>query len=230
MSHWLLETLGDTRDKALKQASHAQINGELFNSPFSEDTALIRRTGEVLEMTVLDLILEGTADDETKLVTLRSCAADAFRLFRILPQGDDALEASKFKLRSSALAVLGDMGSDAARLLRESQWPELPLNSEDWSKRTWATIVDIWLRLIRKQGWTDRDLVLSRNAKTFQAAFLFMSSWSKMKPILFLRPLTRLTPRQNAATKSFIVSNNTFARTALLRCPHSRSIRFKLGQ
>jgi hypothetical protein len=164
MSHWLLKTLGDTREQALKQASHAQINGELFNSPFSEDATLIRRTGEVLEMTVLDLILEGTADDETKLVTLRSCAADAFRLFRILPQGDDALEASKFKLRSSALAVLGDMGSDAARLLRESQWPELPLNSEDWSKRTWATIVDIWLRLIRKQGWTDRDLVLERIA------------------------------------------------------------------
>lgn len=164
MSHWLLETLGDTRVQALKQASHAQIHRELFDAPFSEDAALIRRTGEALEMVVLDLLLEGTIDDEDKLTTLQSCAADAFRLFRVLPPAENALEASMFKLRSSALAVLGDMGADAARLLRESQWPELPLDSEDWSKRTWATIIDIWLRLIRKQGWTDRDMVLEHIA------------------------------------------------------------------
>lgn len=164
MNHWLLETLGSTRVQALKQASHAQIHRELFDSPFSEDASLIRRTGEALEMVVLDLLLEGTIDNEDKLATLKSCAADAFRLFRVLPQEDNVLEASMFKLRSSALAVLGDMGADAARLLRESQWPELPLDSEDWSKRTWSTILDIWLRLIRKQGWTDRDIVLERIA------------------------------------------------------------------
>jgi hypothetical protein len=164
MNHWLLEAIGDTRAQALKQANHAQIHRELFNASFSEDEALIKRTGEALEMIVFDLLLEGATDDEDKLATLRSCAADAFRLFRVLPQAEDALEASMFKLRSSALAVLGDMGSDAARLLRESQWPELPLNSDNWSMRTWATIIDIWLRLIRKQGWTDRDMVLERIA------------------------------------------------------------------
>lgn len=164
MSHWLLEAIGDTRAQALKQASHAQIHRDLFDASFSEDASFIRRTGEALEMVVLDLLLEGTSDNEANLETLRSCAADAFRLFRVLPQTENALEASVFKLRSSTLAVLGDIGSDAARLLRESQWPELPLDSEDWSKRTWATIVDIWLRLIRKEGWTDRDVVLERIA------------------------------------------------------------------
>ncbi len=162
MSHWLLETLGDTRLQALKQASRTQINRELFDTPFSEDAVLIRRAGEVLELVVLDLLLEGVSDNKDNLEALRSSAADAFRLFRVLPHAEDALENSIFTLRSSALAVLGDMGSDAARLLRESQWPELPLNSDDWSKRTWATIVDVWLLLIRKQGWADRDLVLER--------------------------------------------------------------------
>jgi len=162
MSHWLLEILGDARAQALKQASHARIHHELFDASFSEDAALIRRTGEVLEMVVLDLLLERATDETAKLETLRSCAADAFRLFRVLPQAENVLEASMFRLRSSALAVLGDMGSDAARFLRESRWPDLPLNSNDWSERTWATIVDIWLRLIRKQGWTDRDIVLER--------------------------------------------------------------------
>lgn len=164
MSHWLLETLGDTRAQALKQASHAQIHRELFNGLFSEDAALIERTGEALEMAVMDMLLEGTTDDEAKLATLKSCAADAFRLYRVLPEAVDVLEASMFKLRSSALAVLGDMGSDAARLLRKSPWPDLPLESEDWGKRTWATILDIWLRLIRKEGWADRDMILERIA------------------------------------------------------------------
>ena len=162
MSHWLLEALANERAQALKQASHARIHHELFDASFGEDIALIRRTGETLEMVVLDLLIEGAASDAGKLETLRSCAADAFRLFRVLPQAEDGFEASKYRLRSSALAVLGDMGSDAARFLRESPWPNPPLDSSDWRERTWATIVDIWLRLIRKQGWTDRDIVLER--------------------------------------------------------------------
>ncbi|MEP7151840.1 MAG: DEAD/DEAH box helicase [Nitrospira sp.] len=164
MSHWLLATLGSTRAQALKQASHAQIHHELFNASFTEDADLIKRTAETLEMVVLDLLLEGTAEDAIKLATLKSCAADAFRLFRALPQVENAIEASLLHLRSSALAVLGDMGADAARLLREHPWPVLPLDSADWGERTWATIIDIWLRLIRKQGWIDRDIVLERIA------------------------------------------------------------------
>ena len=54
------------------------------------------------------------------------------------------------------------MGPDAGRLLRESPWPALPIDSADWNQRTWATVIDIWLRLIRKQGWPDRDTVLER--------------------------------------------------------------------
>ena len=162
MTHWLLETLGNTRAEALRQASHAQIHRELFAAPFTEDGELIHRTGEVLEMVVLDLLLEGITDNEENLKTLRSCAADAFRLFRALPPTGSALDRAIFTLRRSTLAVLGEMGADAARSLRESPWSELPLNSNDWGERTWATIIDIWLRLIRKQGWTDRDGVLQR--------------------------------------------------------------------
>lgn len=164
MSHWLLEKLGDARKQALALACHVQIHRELFNAPFNEDAALIKRIAETLEMIVFDLLLDGTTNDETKQATLKSCAADAFRLFRVLPPIDNPIEDSLTKLRGSALAVLGDMGADAARLLREHPWAALPLESEDWGKRTWATIIDIWLRLIRKQGWTDRDVVLERIA------------------------------------------------------------------
>ena len=162
MSHWLLDRLNDTRQHALKQASRAQIHHELLDAPFGEDAELIRRSAEALEMVVLDLVMEDIADDEEKQKELKLSAADAFRLLRVLPRPDDAMDAGMFLLRAGTLAVLGDKGSDAARWLREESWPELPLESEDWSKRTWATILDIWLRLIRKNGWSDRDAVLER--------------------------------------------------------------------
>jgi len=56
------------------------------------------------------------------------------------------------------------MGPAASRLLKETQW-SLPLDSVDWKIRTWATILDVWLRLIRKKGWSDRDAVLENVAK-----------------------------------------------------------------
>ena len=173
MSHWLLEKLSDARQQALKQASRAQIHRELLDAPFGEDTELIRRTAEVLEIAVLDMILDKFEDDEDKQNELRLTAADAFRLLRVLSKPSDPVEASIFILRASMLAVLGDMGSDAARWLRKDGWPALPLESDDWNKRTWATILDIWLRLIRKEGWSDRDSVLEdiSNLRDSQASF-----------------------------------------------------------
>ena len=52
------------------------------------------------------------------------------------------------------------------------------MESTDWHDRTWAVILDVWLRLIRKKGWTDRDAVLEsiaalRNAQQeFEAHYL----------------------------------------------------------
>lgn len=162
MSHWLLDKLGDTRQHALKLVSRAQIYHELLNLPFSEDAQVIRRCAEALELAVLDLTLEDIKDDEEKRKDLKQAAADAFRMLRVLPRPTDAMKSAVFLLRAGALAVVGDKGPDAARWLREERWPDLPLESDDWSKRTWATILDIWLLLIRKNGWTDRDFVLER--------------------------------------------------------------------
>ncbi len=165
MSHWLLDKLNETRQQALKQAGRAQILRELLNAPSEVDHELIRRTAEALEMVVLDLVLENISDNEEKQNELKSAAADAFRLLRSLPQPTEALDAGMFLLRAGTLAVLGDKGSDAARWMREKPWADLPIDSDDWSKRTWATVIDIWLRLIRKHGWSDRDAVLERIAR-----------------------------------------------------------------
>lgn len=162
MSHWILDSLSERRAEALKIADRIQIYQELLNTHAKSDIELVRDIANALELATFDLILERFEEDDAKLNMMRECAADAFRLYRVLPQPKNPLEEGVLLLRMSALAVLGDKGADAARLLRQREWNNLPLESDNWSERTWATILDIWLRLIRKKGWEDRDTVLER--------------------------------------------------------------------
>ncbi|MCK5219208.1 ATP-dependent helicase, partial [bacterium] len=162
MSHWILDSLSERRAEALKIADRIQIYQELLNTRAEADIELVRDIANALELAAFDLILERFEEDDAKLNMMRECAADAFRLYRVLPQPENPLEEGVLLLRMSALAVLGDKGADAARLLRQREWSNLPLESGNWSERTWATILDIWLRLIRKKGWEDRDIVLER--------------------------------------------------------------------
>jgi len=165
MSHWLLDNIIEAREEALKQASSAQIYRELFDMSPDIDESLIQRTSEALELAVLDMISENFVNDDSKLKMLKETAADAFRLIRVLPRKGDPIEDAMITLRMSSLAVLGDMGADAAKLLRAIKWPDLPLKSDNWRDRTWAVILDVWLRLIRKNGWSDRDAVLEHIAR-----------------------------------------------------------------
>ncbi len=166
MSHWLLDNLARKREEALKIADRIQVYKELSEINYEADFDLVQNTANALELVTLDLIFDNDAEDnEENLKTMRSCAADAFRLFSVLPESKNPFEEAMTLLRMSALGVIGDKGADAARILRERKWDNLPLDSSDWGERTWATIFDIWLRLIRKNGWDDRDIVLQRVAQ-----------------------------------------------------------------
>lgn len=176
MSHWMLESLGEMRSKALHEAARAQVLTELASLPRELDFVLIERVAQTMETVVMDLLLPPNADGE-HLGTLRQCAADAYRLYRVLPAKNSTLLEAELRLRQCALAVLGDLGADAARNLRERPWPTLELESQDWRTRTLSTITDIWLRLIRKQGWEDRDTVLERIKLLRQAQGTFESKY-----------------------------------------------------
>lgn len=181
MNHWLLDSIYATRIEALKQAERVLVYHELLHQTKGVDFGLIQRTADALEIAALDLILERFEEDGEKSKALKECAADAFRLNRILPRRVDPIGDGIQLLRMSALAVLGDMGSDAARLLREIDWPQLPMESQDWHDRTWAVIIDVWLRLIRKQGWTDRDVVLENIASLRNAQQEFEENYLNRK-------------------------------------------------
>ena len=134
---------------------------------------LIVRAAEALELVVLDLLLAADKDDEEAQRDLRLCAADAFRLLRALSRPTDPVEAAAFLLRGGALAVLGDKGADAARWLSEEPGRSLRRKPPIGVAQTWSTILDVWLRLIRKRGWTDRDAVIEGVARLREAQAAF---------------------------------------------------------
>lgn len=178
MSHWMLESLGEQRGMSLHEAARAQVLSELASLPHEIDYVLIERVAQTMETVVMDLLLT-SATETDQLHTLRQCAADAYRLYRVLPEQQNTLREAELRLRQCALAVLGDLGADAARDLREKQWPTLELESEEWRTRTLSTIIDIWLRMIRKQGWEDRDAVLECIQMLRQSQGAFESHYLK---------------------------------------------------
>jgi superfamily II DNA/RNA helicase len=164
MNHWLLDTIADKRSNALREADRIQFYREMAREVPEFDVEAIQEMAAALEVAVLDLEIDRLAEDHDREATMRSAAADAFHVSRILSIPGNPMEAGSHLLRASALAVLGDRGVDAARWLRaldaDGAWPALPIESLDWSERCRATITDVWLRLVRKKGWTDRDKVL----------------------------------------------------------------------
>lgn len=169
MNHWLLDSVQENRASALNLANKLLLNKEILFTNIDVDFHHIEQTASSLELAVLDLICSRFEVDEDKERLLKKTAQDAFRLYRALHIPSDPQMAGVHLLRTATLGVIADRGADTARWLRslnhENGWPALELESNNWGKRTWATIIDIWLRLIRKKGWNDRDLILERVAK-----------------------------------------------------------------
>ena len=168
MNHWLLDAITEKRVSALREADRIQFYREMAREVPDFDTAAFQEIAAALEIAVLDLEVDRLTEDAERLAMMRSAAADAFHVLRVLPIPERSLEAGTHLLRAATLAVLGDRGADAARWLRGLEsaggWPALALDSQDWGERCRATLTDVWLRLVRKKGWTDRDAVLERVA------------------------------------------------------------------
>jgi superfamily II DNA/RNA helicase len=168
MNHWLLDAIAEKRAAALREADRIQFYREMAREVPAFDTEAIQEIAAALEIAVLDLEVDRLSEDRDREATMRSAAADAFHMLRILPVPGNPMEAGNHLLQACALAVLGDRGADAARWLRaldaDGGWPAFAIESHDWGQRCRATITDVWLRLVRKKGWTDRDAVLERVA------------------------------------------------------------------
>lgn len=158
MTSWILDSLNpELLARARTEASRRLLDAALgLDSVYGDETTLCF-VAETLELAVIDLL-----DNEREINSLRQASAEAFQLFRVIDRPEAPLAAAKSCLRLACLGVIGERGVDASRLLRETPWPTLPLDSLSWGERTIATILEIWLRVIRKDGWVDLDAVQSR--------------------------------------------------------------------
>ena len=174
MTSWILNSL----NSELLQGAHVEASRRLLKNALGvngerEEERNLRFMADAMELAVIDLLGE-----EVEVNTLRQVSADAFQLLRVLPRPESPLEAAKVCLRLACLGVLGERGVDAKRVLMKSPWPALPLDSPAWGERTLATILDVWLRVIRKDGWNDLDEVQSRivglrqQQQNFEAEYL----------------------------------------------------------
>lgn len=161
IGNWLLEHVAEERVEVNRLINQFILAQELQNRNIDIDFSKVEKVITILELHLFDLCSSHDSDKNE----IKKISAELFRLCRVLPQSDMALQNLLFKLKYSCFAVLGDVGISASKLLKDQGWDETLLDSENWKEKTLVTIIDIWLRLIRKRGWEDRDKVLENIAK-----------------------------------------------------------------
>ena len=171
---WILDAIGIENLEAAQTEVARRLLMSALDLPYEPDGDFnLQFTANALQLAVYDLL-----DQEEQLNTLRLLSKNTFDILRVLAIPEHPLDAAKHLLNLACFGVLGERGADAARFLKKNPWPELPIDCGSWGERVQATILDAWLRLIRKDGWTDLDLVqervvtLRKMQKSFEAEYL----------------------------------------------------------
>lgn len=174
--NWLRTAIGaDRLRETSTEASRRRLSAALsFVSQEQDDRELdIQFVTNALELELFDAL-----DDEQRALELRDIAAETFQIARTLTWPEEPVAAAQWLVRLGCLAVIGDRSADFRRIITEMQLPALPLDSSDWGVRVWSSVLDVWLRLLRKQGWDDLDAVqervvaLRQSQRTAEPAFL----------------------------------------------------------
>jgi len=148
---WILDAIGAERIATAREAVALTRFGRALAQEVSPaiNGAELRLIADGLALNVMDVL---DSEDGGLVV---GAAAEAFAVMRGLPRSEDPIIAAEELVRLGCVAVLGERGADLRRMLTSSGFPALALDSADWGQRVWATVLDVWLRLLRKQGWED---------------------------------------------------------------------------
>ena len=166
MGHsWVIDALGrDQLEAAVTAANRARVAAALSApelGPGKDDERVF--VARVLDMAVQQHLKR---DDDK---ALRDAAAQAFQVARTLDVPAEPLAAAHWLVRLGCLAVLGDRSADFHRMTRDAVLPNLSAPADDWGTHVWSCTLDIWLRLLRKDGWADLDHVQQRVAELRRA-------------------------------------------------------------
>ena len=157
---WIIQSLGVDKVRGTEvEAARRRLHRALGIDGATDVTDdQLRFIANGLELRVFDLLERATPEE------LCTAAAQAFQVGRVVAQEGAPVEVAQNLVRLGCLGVLGDRGADFRRLLIDQGIPALPIDDTDWGVRVWATILDVWLRLFRKDGWSDLNEVQQRVA------------------------------------------------------------------
>jgi len=155
---WVIDAIGqDAVDAAVTAAGRRRLYAALgLECAGDAADADLRKVASALELLVFDRLDDDDRD------ALREASAKVFQVARAITLPGEPVERAGWLLRLGCFALLGDRGADIRRVLIDSRIPDLPLDSPDWGERVWATILDVWLCLLRKEGWADLDAIQQR--------------------------------------------------------------------
>jgi superfamily II DNA/RNA helicase len=158
---WILDSIGaDKMREAHEETARRRLALALGVRAHKDITdEKLRFISNALELRVFDLLESDDTD------ALRAAAAETFQVARALPLPDKPLQKASELVRIGCLGVLGDRNPDVRRLLSTFNPQSLYHDSANWGDEVSATVLDIWIRLLRKQGWEDLDGVQSGVAK-----------------------------------------------------------------
>lgn len=156
---WLRTAVGEERlRETATEVSRRRLTSALGGGPApATDDQDLQFVSNALELQLFDVL-----DDEGRVDELRAVAEETFQIARTLAWPEEPVAAAEWLVRLGCIAVLGDRSVDFRRIVTESELPALSYDTGDWGARVWSSILDVWLRLLRKQGWGDLDAVQER--------------------------------------------------------------------
>jgi hypothetical protein len=135
----------------------------------------------MIELRCLDLSNAWRRDARSKHgVEFRDFCSFAFDIRRSLPIGNSPDEQIKNLLHLTTVGVLGDRNTDIRRYLNEneSHWISLSFSQDDWPRIVLFNIAVAFLRIVRKNNWTDINvaaesiITLRTKQKEFEEKYL----------------------------------------------------------
>lgn len=146
------EMLEDAEAEARRRLTYAALN---IPREWHE-TDDLEFSYESLQLVVHDALDESRTSQHTR----RLCY-EVFQLARVqLPPGSSLREREEI-LRVACLGWLADQGPLARKLLNDLSLPAQLDETASWGGRVASRVIDAWILLLRKQHWSDIDVLVS---------------------------------------------------------------------
>ncbi len=141
-----------------RRAGGGQIDLDFEES--ADDSDVLGRVSLAYQVAAtlgLDALTGKSSDDDSQREIAVAACHRAFGLLRVMPCPETNLKRLLHVLEVSALACCGERWSDLRRWYRENdeilRVPEV--DGEDWDRRLLYRIFGCWIRLFRRDGWSE---------------------------------------------------------------------------